>query len=390
MIYNDFCTGCGLCKSLGLSELEKDKKGFFIATERNKEFIEFCRNVCPASGVQTNNFDNENIWGKCNSVYLGYSSDSEIRYAASSGGILTAIAMYLLEYNIVDGVIQTMEDPDKPINTITHCSITVDDIKKCCGSRYSSSTPLSNIMDYVGNKKKYVFIGKPCDVTALKNMAKINDDINKSFPIMLSFFCAGAPSERANKKMLEKMGTNLEKCKSLSYRGNGWPGFATVIEHNGTKKQLTYQETWRNILGRDVRLACRFCLDGIGEMADIACGDAWYLDENGKPRFDENKGRNVIFSRSELGEKILKDSKDAGYIEIQDYDKYFKELSFSQTYQLERRQTMRVSIFAMKLFGRNVPNYNKKLLRSYSQDLNFKKQSRRFIGIAKRIIQGKI
>ncbi len=34
--------------------------------------------------------------------------------------------------------------------------------------------------------------------------------------------------------------------------------------------------------------------DGIGEMADVACGDAWYLTESGQADFSEHAGRNVI------------------------------------------------------------------------------------------------
>ena len=132
--------------------------------------------------------------------------------------------------------------------------------------------------------KKYAFIGKPCDVTVLKNFQKLNPIIAEMIPITMSFFCAGLPRIDAQKKLLEEMGCN-GRVVSLRYRGNGWPGYATVNLENGKQCKMDYNTSWGKILGRDIMKMCRFCLDGIGEMADIACCDVWYLTEDNKPNF---------------------------------------------------------------------------------------------------------
>lgn len=390
MRYNDYCTGCGLCKALELSDMKKGKNGFFVVSETDKEFSEKCEKICPMGGTQCSELDGNNIFGKNVNVYLGYSKNDEIRYKASSGGILTSLAIYLIEKQIVNGVIQTKKNPNNPTETITQCSKSTKEILECCGSRYSSSSPLINIMEYVGKKEKYAFIGKPCDVTALKNLAKTDKRINEIFPVMLSFFCAGTPSQAANNKMLSKMGIEPEECVDLSYRGNGWPGYATAIDKNGKKGELTYQEAWRDTLGREVRLGCRFCLDGIGEQADISCGDAWYIDKDKKPIFGEDNGRNVIFARTEYGNKIIQDAFKQGYINIDLYENYENELKYSQAYQVERRKIMKTMIFAMKLMNRSVPKYDKKLLNKYSKGVSIKFKFRRFLGIIKRVYNGKI
>ena len=85
--------------------------------------------------------------------------------------------------------------------------------------------------------KKYAFIGKPCDVTVLKNFQKLNPIIAEMIPITMSFFCAGLPSIDAQKKLLEEMGCN-SRVISLRYRGNGWPGYATANLENG-KTQIS-------------------------------------------------------------------------------------------------------------------------------------------------------
>ena len=92
------------------------------------------------------------------------------------------------------------------------------------------------------------------------------------------------------------------KIKSLRYRGDGWPGYATATQYDGKVFKMDYNTSWGQILGRDIMKMCRFCLDGIGEMADISCCDAWYLTNDNKPDFSEADGRNAVFCRSKLGD----------------------------------------------------------------------------------------
>ena len=63
---------------------------------------------------------------------------------------------------------------------------------------------------------------------------------------------------------------------------------------------------------------CRFCVDGVGELADVSCGDAWYLLPDGEPDCSEHEGRNFIFSRSDKGDSLVKEAFKAGYIFIDD------------------------------------------------------------------------
>ena len=382
-MYKKYCCGCGLCESIKKCKLQKDEKGFLRPAD-NEKMEYFWKNVCPASGVQCNRLDSKEVWGTNIKAYKAYSSDKEIRYKASSGGVLTSLCCYLLDFNLVDGIVHTSENKGDPISTVTVCSTTKGEVIKACGSRYSSSSPLRNINKYLDSGKKYAFVGKPCDVTVLRNYSKIDSRVDITFPYMFSFYCAGAPSEIANKQLLEKMDCDYKSLKSLKYRGDGWPGYATAIDNNGSHK-LTYREAWRDTLGRDIRLICRFCLDGIGELADISCCDAWKIDKNKKPIFDENNGENAVFCRTKKGYDLYNDACKYGYLISNDYPNYRKELIYYQKYQYDRRITMLSSIFALKVLKKDIPNYDKKLLKKYYKKCKLKTQYNRFKGTYKRI-----
>lgn len=387
----EYCTGCGLCKSVYNVQFSRDFKGYNIPQLENNEQINFCEKVCPAAGSPSKFMTAEKVWGRSESVYLGWSNDPEIRRRASSGGILTSLCCYLLDKKIVDGIIQTTYDDKVPYRTKTVVSFSSDDVLKCMGSRYSISSPLLNICDLIQDNNTYAFVGKPCDVATLKMFLQNNKKFENKIKYLFSFFCAGEPSELAQKKLLHQLGCESdEEYYSLQYRGNGWPGFATVEKKDGTQNVITYNDSWGKILGRDVRKCCRVCLDGIGEFADVSCGDAWYLTKEGKPDFSEGDGRNVIFARTRLGVELLEQAYNCGYVNRDSCNDYEELLKQIQKFQYERRSTMGAMLTAMRLCGKNVPSYDKRILKKFGERASFIQKARRLFGTIKRINQGKI
>jgi coenzyme F420 hydrogenase subunit beta len=383
---HEYCVGCGLCAAVSNTILEKDTKGFFHPSENMPDWL---LDVCPAGGSQIDRMDSSKIWGKASGVHLGWSKNENVRQNASSGGVITELAAYLLDSGKVDEIIHVCENTQNPIYTNICYSRTRDELVSRCGSRYTISHPLAEL-DKLDKSKKYAFIGKPCDVTALKNYEKINPEYGKIIPYTISFFCAGLPSEDANRKMLQALGCKKEECASLRYRGNGWPGFATAIDKDGKEYQMDYVSSWGKILGRDVMKGCKVCLDGIGEMADVACGDAWYMDEQKNPDFSEAKGRNVIFGRTEEANRLILDAAQAGHIEITKFEDYEEYLMYIQNYQWDRRATMFIKLMAIKLMGRPVPKYKLSFVKKYSHHASGNRKYDIFVGTVKRILRGKM
>lgn len=332
------------------------------------------------------------MWGKYVGIYEGYSNNPAVRYAASSGGILTSLAVYFLEEHIVDGVIHTGADDDYPLSTKTYVSRTADDVMKHMGSRYSIFSPLMNIMDILSENldKKYLFIGKPCDVMALKRGMAVNEQLKKQIVFTMSFFCAGIPSDEINSKLLNEMGCPKEELHSFTYRGNGWPGYTTATDKSGHEYKMTYQEAWMEYLGRNVKKICRYCMDGIGEAADVACADLWYLDKNNKPDFSEHEGRNLILARNNTADSYIQKAAEKGYITVGDYSASIQNLPQQQPHQFSRRVTMRYRILPLRLFGKFAPKYSSKLLKSANAYSSKGVNWSTFKGSVKRILQGKV
>lgn len=380
----EYCVGCGLCEALNKAECKTDENGFLHPISGDESWLE---RVCPSGGKQCDAMSKFNIWGRYKSVYYGWSSDNATRKLASSGGVLSETAAWLLEQGLVDAVIHTCADPNDPTKTISCFSTTRQEVVERSGSRYAISHPLEVIAS-LEREKKYVFVGKPCDVTALKNYMELQPDLQNCIVYTLSFFCAGLPSEAAQSKLLAHLGCDNDTVESLRYRGDGWPGYTTAVTKDHQQHRTDYATAWGRILGRDIMKMCRFCLDGIGESADISCGDAWFVDENHKPIFSEGKGRNVIFARTEKGKLLLESMIAEGKIAVEPAP--LEELPQIQAYQQDRRATMIGKILALSISGRATPRYRLRSLLGYSKAVPLGKHLKIMLGTLKRIWNGKI
>ncbi len=387
---NAYCTGCGLCHSVNGTSIHEIEKGFPNAEVQEGENISFFENTCPVF-YYTGECKHD-VWGIVEKALTGYSSDKEVRFKAASGGALTELCSYLLESGQVDGVLHTTYDPQDQTKNLSCISRTREELVERCGSRYSISVPLSDLTNLLEAGKRYAFVGKPCDVMALRRYLEYQKEMAEQIVCLLSFFCAGEPSDDAQTELLSSMGCKREDCASITYRGNGWPGYTTVVKKDGTKLTMEYKDAWGKHLGRDLRNICRFCMDGTGDAADLVCADFWQLDETGYPDFSEHEGRNIVIARTKYGRQVLDAAVEAGNLTVEEdfTDKMETEFHKYQPAQYRRKGTMGSMIAGMKLCGKSTPEYSKEYLKTYGAHVGTKEKMRYFLGIVKRVIRKRI
>lgn len=380
------CIGCGLCASLDKSITFGMNNEGYLRPEfpANYEFNNLIE-ICP---IFYNTKDEiSNVWGPYLEVYKGYAIDNHIRKNASSGGIITAILQWLIKNGEIDGVIQIGMSKSNPIENEVFLSTTTDDLLWCAGSRYAPASPLISIDNFLQKDGRYAFVGRPCDVRALRKYSNINPIVDKKVRYIFSFFCAGTPSLEASKKLIRAMGAEESTLKTITYRGNGWPGYAQVEDASGIH-QMEYEKSWGGILGRTKQQFCRICPEGTGDEADISCGDGWNLTPDRIPDFSEGEGMNIIFARTELGRELLKQVQDFAIINVNPFD--IGELKYIQPYQFERKTTLMAQACALKLGGKYVPDFSRKQLKMLAKESTLKKQCRILAGTIKRIKTGNI
>jgi coenzyme F420 hydrogenase subunit beta len=391
IIDNDLCIGCGLCEGIDSKmTMSLNEKGFLVPNlmeSINNKSLQIIEKCCPGINTFVGNDIEEGFWGKSIGCYTGYSLDKKIRYAGSSGGSITAMLNELLITKEIDAVIQVGPNYEKsPFINEVYLNTTYEEIVKCASSRYSPSSPLKNITELLEKNINLAFVGKPCDVTALRNFAKIDDRVDKNIKYIFSFFCAGLPSEIGSDNVLKRFNVEKNDVKSFRYRGNGWPGKTTVILKDDTKAEMTYNESWGKILGKEIHFRCKICTDSIGMSADVVAADAWYSSGDGYPDFEEKDGRSLILSRTKKGDVLLNSMKNKKAIELENLDE--NEIYAMQPGQVSKRTELFGRLIALKLNPfQLVPSYSLKNIYQLSKRVSKIKTLRSFLGMYKRSLK---
>ncbi|WP_420831932.1 Coenzyme F420 hydrogenase/dehydrogenase, beta subunit C-terminal domain [Mycolicibacterium austroafricanum] len=283
-------------------------------------------------------------------MWQGWATDPDFRRRGSSGGVLSALAHWLVSSGRANAVMGSGMSITNPTRTVPLQITTREDALASAGSRYApvaNSTPSCNCE---------AFIGKPCEVSGRFQLAShsvFSDHAQK--PILLSFFCAGTPSQYATEDLARTLGIDPGDIASLRYRGNGWPGEFEVRAIDGRVRTMSYADSWGKNLGRRLQARCKLCPDGTGEHADIAVGDYWATDDQGFPVFANAEGNSVIIARTQLGAELLNSAAREGVITLNAVT--LDDVAAVQPLQTLRRRTLAGRLVGRWLAGYRIPKY---------------------------------
>jgi coenzyme F420 hydrogenase subunit beta len=396
------CCGCGLCAYLYPGKIRMADAPAFGRRPQFKEqasssnSFQLGLDLCPGVSLTHTQeslhrqgiieFLNEK-WGPVLDVWEGYAADPEIRYKGSSGGAMTAISLYCLERENMHGVLHTTADEKRPYLNKTTLSRSRDFLLSASGSRYSPASPCEELQDIEKAPNPCVFIGKPCDVAAVQNVMRHRSELNAKVGLTMACFCAGTPSTNGTLEMLRMMGAGSpEDLIALRYRGHGWPGktIAKVQTGKDNKQlELTYEQSWGEILQKYRQWRCYICPDHSGEFADISLGDPWYKEIRG-----EDQGCSLILIRTELGKVIVQRAIKEGYLIAEKSDPSI--LPASQGFS-EARSMLWGRLLALKLNGAPYPSFNGFNLQVlWKNDLSLKEKIKSILGTMKRIYTKKL
>lgn len=345
-----------------------------------------CLSICPGyfvdgeTGGLPKQTEADHEFGPALEIWEGCASDPHIRYSASSGGILSALALYCLERENMEFVLHSGMDETEPWTNKTVQSRNRDEILARTGSRYAPASPCESLRLIAQSKGPCVFIGKPCDAAAVALLRKQRPDLDRNVGLVLTFFCAGTPSTQGTLDILESLEIRRDKVNSLRYRGEGWPGsFKVLYDDSRSEKSLSYTHSWGKLASyRPLR--CHLCPDGLGRVADISCGDAWN-------RFTDNGdiGRSIVLVRTRRGQEILHRAMAANYVELRPAGA--GGVLSAQADLLQRRQQLFGRLLAMRLLLIPTPKFvGFSLFRSWIR-LPFLRKARTVLGTVRRLIR---
>lgn len=362
VVRNGNCSGCGACSLVSKRvSIALNDRGYMrpqvsrlqdVQRKRRKSEADLFKAICPGVSLtmpsSANRFD-DLVFGPYVSSWEGWAIEPSVRFAGSSGGVLTALSKWLLEIGVSRSVVGSKGGEDDPKRTVSVSLSDPQGVLSMSGSRYA---PVANMELFDPADDAMAFVGKPCEASAGRRaVARMSDSEG---PLLLSFFCAGTPSQLGTNRLVESL-AGPEPVISVRYRGEGWPGNFSVADATGVVGSMSYDESWGRHIGREIQWRCKICVDGTGGHADIAVGDFWKANSNGYPIFDSADGNSVVIARTERGHEILMRAVDAGILNLKPLD--LTLVRSVQPLQVERKISLLGRLAGRSIALKRTPRY---------------------------------
>lgn len=359
------CYGCGICVRVcgkHILDLKLNSDGFYEPVAINADG---CTNCGMCSSVCS--FHSTIKTYTPIKAYAGWSKNVENRKNSSSGGVAYELARYALSINYSFIGVRYNVEKKCAEHYITD---NVDELKESQGSKYLQSFTI-DALKQINRKKKYIFIGTPCQVASMRlfiEKCKLSENI-----ILIDFFCHGVPSYTLWNKYLKEHSKGIDGIYSISWRNKerGWHNSYCITIEGENKKNLSYRENddffsfflGDACLGKACYDSCKF--KSRNSCADIRLGDFW-----GKE-----------YSKNEDGVCSVVINTDKGYNILSSSGVELKEHSFEMIYQGQMKvparrpwyyayssHVLKKEKYRLTILGAIIRNY--KIIISYLQRIN--------------------
>jgi coenzyme F420 hydrogenase subunit beta len=357
------CIGCGLCESIAGPE-----RVALVATPDGRErpvalaplgaeTLDAINAVCPGTRIEGADRRGlapgtriDPVWGPIGTLVKGYATDPIVRHRAASGGALTALAQFMLSTRRVEIVVHVAASREAPMRSVPHLSFDAADVLEACGSRYGPAAPLRNFGAVLDRGRPFALIGKPCDVGAVRNLARVDPRVAQLMRYTLTMICGGASELGKSREVLDRFGVAERDLALFRYRGHGNPGRTRIETRDGRVHELTYAEMWEDEATWRLQSRCKICPDAIGESADIVAGDTW---PDATPQ-GEDAGFNSILARTVAGAELLDAAVAAGAITVCG-SLTPRQLDGFNPHQVAKKRAVGARLLALRASGAPVP-----------------------------------
>jgi coenzyme F420 hydrogenase subunit beta len=364
IVAGGLCIGCGLCQAVAGA----DKVDFVLTPEGRerpvaraalgKATLERINAICPGTRVegawpeaQSAGARHDVVWGPAEHLAIGYAGDPAVRYRGSTGGVLTALGQFLLASGRVKFILHVAASSREPMRTERRLSFDAASVFEAAVSRYGPGAPLVDFTALLERGLPFALIAKPCDVAAVRNLARVDSRVDRYMRYALTFVCGGASDLTKSEQVVRDLRLAPDQLALFRYRGNGCPGPTRLETTDGRAYELTYQDMWQDEATWQIQPRCKICPDAIGESADLAALDVW---PGGGPSGEE-QGFNGIIVRTRRGLELYREALAAGAIVVEPRDIGFREFDEFQPHQVRKKRAVWARLAGMRAAGQPVP-----------------------------------
>jgi len=305
------CSGCGICAGICPSKAIKmvieENIGFYrpLVDENKCTYCGKCLQICPFADNNYKEINSkEELFGNVIKVYSGWAKDENTRYKSASGGIATALSLEMMDKEgyFIGG---TAYQKDNPIRTESFIAKNKEDVHRFISSKYIHSEYSKVVREIIKNKgNKYVIIGLPCQIAALRNIFGYN---NENI-ILIDIFCGRMVSTKLTEKYVQHL--SIGNLKYINFRDKKTTWYKHSITCRSENNEVS-ESFGDSLFGKFLNNylftqdSCLLCYNPAGRESDITLGNFWNKEKFG----NERNGVSLIITRTDKGEELIKNMK---------------------------------------------------------------------------------
>lgn len=291
----NMCSGCMACLDIckkDAIQIKDELSHFNAVISDNCINCGMCHSICQNN--RSAQFINPQQW------YQGWANDENIHLNGSSGGLAMALAHSFVKNG---GVVCSCVFSDGEF--LFRFVNKEENLKAFSGSKYVKSNArgiYNKVRERLKLGEKILFIGLPCQVSALKNF--IGEKLNAQL-YTIDLICHGTPSSKVLNIFLKQHGCDLDTLQKIDFRSKDKFGVSVdkkSFTPNGINDSymisflgsLNYTENCYN---------CQYAK--IDRVSDITLGDSWGSNLSNN---EWKKGVSLILSQTEKGRFLIENA----------------------------------------------------------------------------------
>ena len=361
VVRSGLCNRCGTCVGLSggrifFSDRTKKYLPEISDDKLNSELLKFC------SG-RGYNFPEENkriygpdtrhniFTGAYRNIYIGNTTDESVRRLSASGGILSAILIWLLEKGRIEGAVVLGMSDKEPWLTRPFIATTKEEILAAAQSKYIISSVNEILPEIEGFSGRLAYVGLPGQVQSIRLLQKENHPSVQNIEYIFGPFYGNTLHFSSIRSFLRSYGEkDYRMIRKLYFRYGEWPGNMRVELENGRVIELPKFHA-NYLIPFHIMKNSLLCTDLSNEFTDISGGDAW------APVYEERgKGFSMVLARSEKGQTIIDEMQEERVLQLDAINESEAIAMHSHGYDLKKRGTF-IRIKFRSWLGRKNPDY---------------------------------
>ncbi len=366
VVEDGLCTGCGTCAGIcpaGAILMDVSEGLLLPKIDLEKcTSCGLCLECCISPNVDFGDL-NSKVFGKLPedpllgnylACYVGHSTDREVRYNSSSGGLVTQLLLFALEKGIIDGALVTRMGKNKPLEPEPFIARTSEEVISASKSKYCPAAVNEVVKQILKEDGKFAVVGLPCHLWGIRAAETVFEKLKDKIVLHIGLFCGHTVNFMGTDLLLKKFRLNPRDIVELDYRGNGWPGSMSIRRKDGKNLTFKFNRGWYaywNVFSPFffAPIRCMMCHDQFSEFSDISVGDAWLPELRGK-----NAGESILITRTAIAENLLKQAERNGDLSLNviSAEKVKESQGFSLNFK-KKNISMRLSLF--RRLGKKTP-----------------------------------